>query len=160
MHIETTEKERGGGEWCKKRERARERAGGERVQDKESERRASQTKEKSVTHRERGGQGKKALKNENQQKKKGREGKKKPAFSLGVGGVRRRGSRGEGGRRERERKKRYGEKKRERQQRRRRRVSGLGVIKPGVSSLQRHVRRLNQVDASRPHFHITPWPPA
>lgn len=39
-------------------------------------------------------------------------------------------------------------------------MSGLGVIKPGVSSLHRHVRRLNQVDASQPHFHITPWLPA
>lgn len=39
-------------------------------------------------------------------------------------------------------------------------MSGLRVIKPGVSSLQRHVRRLNQVDASQPHFHITPWLPA
>lgn len=47
-----TEKEMGGGQRSKKRERARERAVGERVQDKESERRASQTKEKSVTHRE------------------------------------------------------------------------------------------------------------
>lgn len=81
MHIETTEKERGGGQWSKKRERARERAAGERVQDKESEGRASHTKEKSVTHSERGEQGgeKKQLKNENQQKKKkkGQRRKKK-----------------------------------------------------------------------------------
>lgn len=40
--------------------------------------------------------------------------------------------------------------------RRRRGVSGLGVIKPGVSSLQRHVRRLNQVERSRHIFHIAP----
>lgn len=61
----------GGGRCSKKRERARERAVGERVQDKESERRASQTKEKSVTHWEWGEQGgEKKLKNENQQKEK------------------------------------------------------------------------------------------
>lgn len=56
----------------RKGKRARERAVGERVRDKESERRARQTKEKSVTHREQGEQGKKELKKnpENQQKKK------------------------------------------------------------------------------------------
>lgn len=74
-----------------------------------------------------------------------------------MGGGRGRGSR-EAGQSKRKKKEIWRE--REREQKRRRRVSGLGVIKPGVSSLQRHVRRLNQVDASQPHFHITPWPPA
>lgn len=77
MHIETTVKERGGGQWSKKRERARERAAGERVQDKESERRASRTKEKSVTHRERGEQGKKTEKPKSAKKKKRPEEEKK-----------------------------------------------------------------------------------
>lgn len=39
-------------------------------------------------------------------------------------------------------------KEREKKEPRRRRVSGVGVIKPGVSSVQRHVHRLNQVPAS------------
>lgn len=37
----------------------------------------------------------------------------------------------------------------------RRRVSEVGVIKPGVSSLQRHVQRLNQGPANQRHFHVT-----
>lgn len=51
MHIRG-KKERGGGQWSKKRERAGERAVGERVWDKASERQAWQTKEKSITHKE------------------------------------------------------------------------------------------------------------
>lgn len=53
--LKQRRKEKGWGRrWSQKREGARERAVGERVQDKESERRAWRTKEKSVTHRERG----------------------------------------------------------------------------------------------------------
>lgn len=108
---------------------------------------------KSQLHTERGGQGKSSEKQESAERGRERRGRKKLfVLSIGVGGVKRRSNRGE------KEKKRYGEKKKE--WRRRWRVSGLRVIKPGVSSLQRHVRRLNQVDASQPHFHITPWLPA
>lgn len=73
MHTETTEKEKGGeGVECKKKERARERAAGERVYDKESERRALQTKEKSVTHGLQEGQRKKQ-KTKNNKKEGGKK---------------------------------------------------------------------------------------
>lgn len=64
------------GEWRKKRERARERAAGERVQDKETEKKGVTNKRKvSYTQGVRRA-GKKALKNQNQHKKRGQKRKK------------------------------------------------------------------------------------
>lgn len=47
--------------------------------------------------------------------------------------------------------------KEEKRKSRREEVSGVGANKPGVSALQRHVHRLNQVPASQQHFHVTSW---
>lgn len=76
------------------------------MQDKERERRVSQTKEKSVTHREQGGQGKKSSEKPNSAQKRG-EGKKKKCLQprSGRSGERER----QQGRTERKKEKRYGE---------------------------------------------------
>lgn len=87
------------------------------MQDKESERRALQTKEKSVTHWVQGGQEKKVGKRKSAKKKKkagGQREENNPAFSLGEGGVR---GKAAVRKEERERERRHMEKKRENRRR-------------------------------------------
>lgn len=156
MHIRKKKKEVEGSDPRKGREREKGQSEKECTIKRVKDRLDKQKKSQLHTRRE---QHKRDEKNTDEKNKmnfkseKDREGGKSAFISFSLRGGRRSGTSTRTGRKHGKKEGKEGEKN----EPGRRRVSEVGVIKPGVSSLQRHVHRLNQVPANQLHFHITSW---